>query len=118
MLTTTKKTFSVTTNELIKNFIASTMDLLQCNLEIYYKLNEFSLDLESFSVQLKRLTQEQDCFSELCALFREGYSAMLISSPDLEVLEKLEKDNEDYQLLVMDSNERCLGVLQKDDISW
>lgn len=118
MKTTTANTFFVSTDELIKNFIASSMDMLNSNIEMYLSPKDFSLDLESFSVQLNNLLKNDNTFKEFQTLFREGYSMMLLNPADLDTLELLDKNNEDYQLLINDSNDRCIGVLQKDDISW
>ena len=114
---TTKTTFTISSKELIKNFTVSTLDLLQGNVELYDSPADFCLDLESFSKQLKSLLG-RECFAELQKLFREGYSTMLLNSSDIDTLEELDKNNQDYQLLVTDSADNLIGFLQKEDITW
>lgn len=113
----TKTTFTVSSKDLIKNFTVSTLDLLQGNLELYVSPADFCLDLESFSEQLKSLLG-RECFAELQKLFREGYSTMLLDPADIDTLEELDKNNQDYQLLVTDSADNLIGFLQKEDITW
>jgi peptide subunit release factor 1 (eRF1) len=43
---------------------------------------------------------------------------MLLNSSDIDTLEELDKNNQDYQLLVTDSADNLIGFLQKEDITW
>jgi hypothetical protein len=113
----TKTTFVISFSDLVKNLADSTLELLRSGLD-YYNPQEFCLDLESFSEQMKSLTEGEECFEELQKLFREGYSAMLLEASEIESLEKLDKNGEDYQLLITDLDNKALGLLDKEDISW
>lgn len=112
-----KNTALVYAEKLTLNYRLAVMEHLYTDME-YMEPAEFATDLAKLAADLKGMGS-RDAFKTFKELFRTGCTMMLVDADDFEILDKWSENEEDFQLVILrESDDSAVGVIQKDGLCW
>ena len=112
---TTKTTFVVTLDSIIENYSGNMLDWLK-SLWQDKEMDTFAEDLASFSNYLMGLRASHTV--AIRELFDWGQTFNLVSANDMDELELAEKNNEAWELLVIDNDGSEIILLDRKHVNW